>query len=870
MRNVDRGRGLRCLSPAAIFGLLILAPLNVSAAADYAEAVAAFRTGQYAEALEQATTLVTDRPYSERHWRLKLELELLTGRYADSLLTYEQALKRFPTSLQLRWLGAQALRFNDNAARAATVLAEIPALAQHSSWRYGDLESRIILGKYFLHQGADAKQVLNVFYDPLKKSNPRSAVPYLASAQLAIGIHDYQVAAEELKKAVELDPENPDIHFAIAQAYESSDSDRTQAAIVSVLEINPVHFDTLLHLAEKKIDSEAYTEADELLTEIIGASPHHPQAWALRAVLAHLENDFELKRKARENALYGWPQNPQVDSLIGRKLSEKYRFREGAEHQRQALAFDPANHAASIQLCQDLLRLGQEEEGWKLAEVVAKRNQYNVLAHNLLKLRERLDQFATLADDRFIVRMDRQESEIYGPRVLRLLNTAYETLNEKYNVSLAEPVVVEIFPEQPDFAIRTFGMPGGAGFLGVCFGRVITANSPASRKENPVNWESVLWHEYCHVVTLSKTLNRMPRWLSEGISVYEERQRDPNWGQRMTPQYREMILGEDLTPVSQLSGAFLSPKSALHLQFAYYESSLVVQFLVEQFGAEALNAILEDLGKGLPINDALQRHTVETEQLDKAFAKYARDLATAFGSGVDWSVPELPENARIDDLNEYLNEHPTNLAAWRARAVADVSAGRMEEAVSALERTIELLEDQSGGASAYRQLARIYEQRDAPETAADYWRKVLQYESDAVDALTQLLKHAVAVEDHAAVMELSEQMLAIDPLRSELHDRRVAAAREIDQVQRAADSLRALIALGPSDPARMHFELAEALLATDDTKAARRELLKALEIAPRYADALQMLLELNQDPPADPDEPQAEPLQPVSDREESP
>ena len=35
---------------------------------------------------------------------------------------------------------------------------------------------------------------------------------------------------------------------------------------------------------------------------------------------------------------------------------------------------------------------------------------------------------------------------------------------------------------------------------------------------------AVLWHEFTHVVTLTATKNKMPRWLSEGISVHEERQ----------------------------------------------------------------------------------------------------------------------------------------------------------------------------------------------------------------------------------------------------------------------------------------------------------------------------------------------------------
>ena len=104
-----------------------------------------------------------------------------------------------------------------------------------------------------------------------------------------------------------------------------------------------------------------------------------------------------------------------------------------------------------------------------------------------------------------------------------------------------------MFPNQQDFAVRTFGMPGGDGFLGVCFGDVITATSPQPQRR--ANWQATLWHEFAHVVTLNLTNNKMPRWLSEGISVYEELQRDPTWGQKMTPQYRRMILAGEMTPV---------------------------------------------------------------------------------------------------------------------------------------------------------------------------------------------------------------------------------------------------------------------------------------------------------------------------------
>ena len=63
-----------------------------------------------------------------------------------------------------------------------------------------------------------------------------------------------------------------------------------------------------------------------------------------------------------------WTSNPRVDSTIGRKLSQKYRFAEGAQYQRRALQIDASYLPAKMQLAQDLLRLGQEEEGWRLAD----------------------------------------------------------------------------------------------------------------------------------------------------------------------------------------------------------------------------------------------------------------------------------------------------------------------------------------------------------------------------------------------------------------------------------------------------------------------------------------------------------------------
>src|SRR5262249_3546740 len=210
--------------------------------------------------------------------------------------------------------------------------------------------------------------------------------------------------------------------------------------------------------ADQKIDSERYAEAEEVLKRILDVNPGEPRAWAYRAVLAHLRTDPEGESAARDRALARWGRNPGVDHLVGRKLSQKYRFAEGAAAQKRALRLDPEHLPAKVQLCQDMLRLGDEAEGWRLAAEIFARDAYNVVAYNLMTLHDRLSSFRTLEDDGFVVRMDRREADLYGRRVLDLLRRARRTLLEKYAVTLPDPVIVEIFPQKKEFAVRTFGL----------------------------------------------------------------------------------------------------------------------------------------------------------------------------------------------------------------------------------------------------------------------------------------------------------------------------------------------------------------------------------------------------------------------------
>ena len=831
-----------------------LAAASPGRAADLAEAERAFRTGRYEDAARLAAEETRNGSWIERWHVLKVQSELALGLDAASLGSLEDGLRRLPGSLALLLLGRDVYRYNGREAEAAALLEVIEARIQSAPSRYATPEGRVLLGRYYLIRGLDARKVLDLFFDVAVKQRPELVEANLAIAELALGKQDAALAATTLAKAPKPALEDPHYHHLLARAFDDDDRVRSEKEIDEALKINPRHVESLLLRASHRIDQERYDEAGEVLERVSAVNRREPRAWAYRAVLAHLRSDPDGEAAAREGALARWLENPEVDHLIGRELSSKYRFAEGSQYQRKALELDPDYQPAKVQLCQDLLRLGGEEEGWKLAAEVFETDGYNVLAYNLTNLRDVLARFRTLTQDGFVVRMDPREADLYGPRVLALLARARKTLVEKYGAKIDGPITVEIFPRKKEFAVRTFGLPGAEGFLGVCFGPVITANSPASQGETPSNWEAVLWHEYCHVVTLHKTKNKMPRWLSEGISVYEEAKENPAWGSPITPRYRAMLLGGDFTPLSRLSSAFLAPKSGMHLQFAYFESALAVEFLVGKFGLEGLRGVLDDLGAGVTLNEALPKRAGMTlEPLDREFADFARKKAEAVAPGMTWEEPDLPPTADSKAIEAWLKDHPKSFPGLRRLASVLVTESDPAKAKEAIERLRVANPDYRGEDNAYVLLAAVCRKTSDPAGERAALEALAAREGDAGPAYPRLMELEEASSDWAGLARDAERMLAVNPLIPTPHR---ALARASERSGRDAEALaayKALAILDETDPADTHYRLARLLGKLGRKAEARLEVLKALEEAPRFLEAHALLLELvGPDPSPDP------------------
>jgi tetratricopeptide (TPR) repeat protein len=811
-------------------------------ASELDDARAWLRKGEYEKAIAAARENVDKKVWNDAWPRLLIESYLTIGEYERALVEYEAAITRFGDNIRLRLLGVQVYRMVNNPAQARKQLDEIENLLQLAPWRYTNRSDLVPVGEFYLMRGEDPKQVLKVCFDQAVKLDPKNLEAHLATARMALAKNDAQVAAQSLEKAISLAPEDPEVLYLSARAWNDTERGRNEDFLKRALELNPNHVPALVCSAEKLMNAERYAAAHEMLHRVETIHPKHPQLWALRAAIAHLMGDYEQEGIARRKALEPWNLNPEVDHTIGRHLSLHYRFQEGVEYQRRGLAMDAQYGPARVQLAQDLLRLGETDEGWSLVDGIRQSDPYDVSIYNLKQLQAKLAKFTTLETPGFVVRMDTKEAEIYGQDVLSLLAEARNTLVPKYRVQLQEPIFVEIFPRQQEFAIRTFGMPGGEGFLGVCFGRLITANSPAALQVD-TNWRSVLWHEYCHVVTLQKTKNKMPRWLSEGISVYEERARNAAWGEQLDPTYREMLLGEDLVPISKLSGAFLNPKSPLHLQFAYYTSSLAVEFWIERFGIQGLHRLLEDLAIGMRSEEALARLSGSLELLDQEFVEFAQKKGAQMATEADFTRP--PRNPQVD-LPTWIEEHPHSYWGRQQAMAAAIRTKNWATAREQAQALVALWPADSSDEGIYWQLANICRELGDSEAEYEALAQLSERASAPRSGLLRLLDLNVQRQEWDGALKTSELLLGINPLSQTLQEHRSLAAEKLSNPVVALAALQAQQALGPIDPASVRHRMAVASLQLGNRQQSKRYCLQALEESPRFVDALTLLLQLQE------------------------
>ena len=242
------------------------------------------------------------------------------------------------------------------------------------------------------------------------------------------------------------------------------------------------------------------------------------------------------------------------------------------------------------------------------------------LSKDLLALQGETRILDALEEAPIMVRLHKDEAQLLRPYVMELAERSAKQFAEKYKFKPTRPIHVELYSNHDDFAVRTMGMPG-IGLLGVTFGYMVAMDSPSARDAGSYHWGTTLWHEMAHVITLEATNHLVPRWFSEGISVYEEWQTGPRPGEVIPLTVIQAIAEDKLLPVADLDAGFVRPTYPAQVAVSYTQAGLICLYISERWGHERLVGFLDAFARRMTTPEAVPAILeVSPAEFDEAFS----------------------------------------------------------------------------------------------------------------------------------------------------------------------------------------------------------------------------------------------------------
>ena len=645
-------------------------------------------------------------------------------------------------------------------------------------------------------------------------------------------------ATRSFQQVLKADPLWAPAHAGLAWATADVDPPAAAAAAARALTIDPALDSAHLLLAQLDLDNSRPAAARERIETVLAANPHHLDARALLAAMAYVKGDRAAYDAEVRRVLAIHPTFGEVHRAAADLAARNYRFEEAVTLARQATTLDPASGRAFGELGMHLLRTGDEPEARRALERSFDLDPFNRVTYNLLMMLDKLDKFTVVEEEGLIVKMHPDEAPVLREYALPLARDALKVLSAKYNFTPKGPIIIEIFPTHDDFAVRNVGLPGMIGALGACFGRVITMDSPKARPAGEFSWQATLWHEMAHVITLQMSQQRVPRWLTEGVSVYEEALARPEWGREMEVPFAAALEQDKALKLTDLNAGFTSPET---ISLAYFQASVLVEHIVKTFGEEKLRTLLRSYGEGLEGDAALTRALgTSMAELQTSFDQHVDRRFSALRAALR-PVPGVNPSASAEELKGASAMHPQNYAVQIAYGRA-LASSKDKAAFGPLERAAALVPMATGDDSPHALMAQLAEQLGDEPRAVQEYLKLLAHDHTSLAPARRLAALADKLGDTTAALTAYERIVALDPSDAAAHTGlgRLAMQRAAHDI--AVREFTAALSLGPTDRAAAHCDLGEALLATGRPADAKREAIAALEIATGYERAQELLL----------------------------
>ena len=815
------------------------------------------QVGRYDDAEEAARDYIDANPGSPELSNSLGELLYLQGKILDARVTLERAIAEEANDRLMAELNLAILDFNrGDRNRAMQRFDRVIDVYNASSSLTA--EELVAVGIACTYLGIE-RPVL--FHDAVRAfeeaiaADPGNPEPQLRLAELFLTKYNSTDADDLLTDVLEMSQQHPRALLGLARRMQFDGAPGSLQVAQRAIEINPRLVAGHLFLAEQFLSLENYGEAVREVESALEVNPASLEALALLAAARYLHRDEPGFQRARARALSLNPSYADLYNTLADVCVQNRLYAQAVEFATSAIEIDSSSWRGYGLLGINQMRIRAIEDGRENLEIAFAGDPYNVWVKNTLDLLDTFPDYVASETARFEIMIEAEESELLSLYLGELAEEAYDNLAERYGYQPPTPIRIEVYPSHADFSVRTVGL-AGLGALGVSFGPVIAIDSPSARTLGEFNWGSTLWHEIGHTFTLGMTDQRIPRWLSEGLSVYEERRARPGWGDDTSASFLIAYHLGQLLPVSHLTDGFMRPSYPQQVVHSYYQASLVCELIERDHGFAALLAILEGYKNGSStaqiFRDVLG---VEPEEFDATFEQYLEEQFAGPLAALEGAVQRMDRDnpasrgARLsaDEMAQLALEDPNDFVAQLGWGVKLYEEERDAEAVTFLERSKELFPEFGGAGPAqspYWYLAMIAHRAGNKRKAANELSALIAINEKHLEAHVLLADLLDELGDHSAAADALSRTNYIFPLEIRAHSRLAELYAKIEEHEGAVRERRAVVALDPVDRAEALYELAFAHYRADDTDEAKLQVLGALEIAPSFEKAQKLLLTL--------------------------
>lgn len=561
------------------------------------------------------------------------------------------------------------------------------------------------------------------------------------------------------------------------------------------------------------------------------------------AASQYLEGDPASFEASRLRALSINPRYAALDTELARLLERRRRYGEAAARAAAAVALDPKAWEAHGILGLNKLRLGEIVDGRESLERAFAGDPYNPWFKNSLDLLDTFDRYELEPGAHVELFLHESEAELLETYLRPIAEEAYDSLARRYEMELDGPVRAEFYPSHADFSVRTLG-EAGLGALGVSFGPVLAMDSPGARGLGEYNWASVFWHELAHSFHLEISDGSVPRWFSEGLAVHEQRKARPGWGHQASLAFLIALKEGNLKKVSELDDGFMRPDFPGQVALSYYQASLVFQHIEAEHGFGPILAMLRGYDEGGHTAELVESELgISLGSLDRSFDEYLRERFAGALAGVGRGTSPDPR-APLGELEGMVERDPDDLLARLHLGSALAREERHRDARPHLEAALRLFPELGGRQSPHWPLARGHLAEGNSESAIDHLVRLGDLWEAGYEPRLLLAEEFMKSGRLEEAAQALDEAVLIWPYDRDVHRRLADIHGELGFHDAAVRERRAVLALNPTDRAQARYLLALALRDAGDREAARREVIGALEIAPNFEAALELLLEL--------------------------